>query len=59
MLRSALLAFVEQLPQVDFVTDFRLVREGSADDLAEAVPETPDEILVSAAHHVIEELADG
>lgn len=59
VLRSALLAFVEQLPQVDFVTDFRLVREGSTDDLAEAVPETPDEILVSAAHHVIEELADG
>lgn len=59
VLRSALLAFVEQLPAVDFVTDFRLAREGVAEDLAEVVPEAPDEILVSAASHRIQELLDG
>ena len=56
MLRSALLDFVEKLPEVDFVTDFRLSLEGSRDDVAEIVPDAPDVILVSAARHRIEEL---
>jgi hypothetical protein len=58
VLRSALLAFVESLPEVDFVTDFRLCHEGGHDDLPEITPEAPDEILVSAAAHRIEELHD-
>jgi hypothetical protein len=56
VLRSALLNFVEDLPDVDFVTDFRLSLEGSRDDLAEIVPDAPDVILVSAARHIIGEL---
>ena len=56
VLRSALLDFVEDLPDVDFVTDFRLSLEGSRDDMAEIVPDAPDVILVSAARHRIEEL---
>ena len=56
VLRSALLDFVEDLPYVDFVTDFRLGLEGSPEDLAEIVPDAPDVILVSAARHRIEEL---
>jgi hypothetical protein len=56
VLRSALLNFVESLPDVDFVTDFRLNLEGSREDLAEIVPDAPDVILVSAANHRIAEL---
>ncbi|WP_310461401.1 baseplate J/gp47 family protein [Sphaerotilus sp.] len=56
VLRSALLDFVEDLPDVDFVTDFRLSLEGSREDVAEIVPDAPDVILVSAARHRIEEL---
>ena len=56
VLRSALLDFVEDLPDVDFVTDFRLSLEGTRDDVAEIVPDAPDVILVSAAHHLIGEL---
>ncbi len=56
MLRSALLDFVEDLPDVDFVTDFHLSLEGSGEDVAEIVPDAPDVILVSAARHRIEEL---
>ena len=56
VLRSALLDFVEDLPEVDFVTDFRLSLEGSREDLAEIVPDAPDVILVSAASHRIAEL---
>lgn len=59
VLRSALLDFVERLPYVDFVTDFRLGREGRGEDLPEIAPSTPDEILVSAAAHRIEEWIDG
>ncbi|RVT48938.1 baseplate J/gp47 family protein [Rubrivivax albus] len=58
VLRSALLAFVESLPEVDFVSDFRLVHEGQHDDRYEILPEAPDEILVSAPAHRIEELHD-
>jgi hypothetical protein len=56
VLRSALLDFVEDLPSVDFVTDFRLSLEGSRDDLAEITPDAPDVILVSAASHRIAEV---
>ena len=56
VLRSALLDFVEALPDVDFVTDFRLSLEGRGDDVAEIVPDAPDVILVSAASHRIVEL---
>ena len=56
VLRSALLDFVEKLPEVDFVTDFRLSLQGSREDRAEIVPDAPDVILVSAARHRIEEL---
>ncbi|MGS0754997.1 hypothetical protein ACVBEH_09960 [Roseateles sp. GG27B] len=56
VLRSALLDFVEDLPDVDFVTDFRLSLEGTRDDVAEIVPDAPDVILVSAAQHRIAEL---
>jgi hypothetical protein len=56
VLRSALLDFVEELPDVEFVTDFRLSLEGSREDVAEIVPDAPDVILVSAASHRIAEL---
>jgi hypothetical protein len=56
VLRSALLDFVEALPEVDFVTDFRLSLEGARNDVAEIVPDAPDVILVSAASHKIVEL---
>jgi hypothetical protein len=56
VLRSALLDFVEALPEVDFVTDFRLSLEGGRADVAEIVPDAPDVILVSAASHKIAEL---
>jgi hypothetical protein len=59
VVRSELLDFVESLPEVDFVTDFRLGREGSGEDRDELVPESPDAILVSAAAHHIVELSDG
>jgi len=56
VVRSELLDFVESLPWVDFVTDFRLTLEGSDDDRDEIVPDTPDAILVSAAAHKIMEV---
>ena len=59
VVRSQLLDFVEALPWVDFVTDFRLHLEGDARDRDEILPDTPDAILVSAAAHRIEELSDG
>jgi hypothetical protein len=59
VVRSELLDFVESLPEVDFVTDFRLGLEGSGEDRDELVPESPDAILVSAAAHHIVELIDG
>lgn len=58
VLRSALLDFVEDLPHVDFVTDFRLGLEGSGQDVPEIVPDAPDVILVSASRHRIAELRD-
>jgi hypothetical protein len=59
VVRSELLDFVEALPWVDFVTDFRLTLEGSTRDEDEIVPNAPDTILVSAAAHRIAELIDG
>ena len=60
--RSALLDFVEELPYVDFVTDFRCGPAGTGDlllaDLAELAAERPDAILVSAARHLIAEVTD-
>jgi len=60
--RSVLLDFIEELPYVDFVTDFRCGLAGSGDlllnDVAEIVAEWPDTILVSAARHVIAEATD-
>jgi hypothetical protein len=53
---SELLDFVEALPWVDFVTDFRLTLEGDTRDRDEIVPDTPDAILVSAPSHRIVEL---
>lgn len=60
--RSALLDFIEELPYVDFVTDFRCGPAGDGDlllrDVAEIVAERPDAILVSAARHLIAEVTD-
>ena len=60
--RSVLLDFIEELPYVDFVTDFRCGLAGPGDlllnDVAEIVAERPDTILVSAARHVIAEATD-
>ncbi|MEY4764485.1 MAG: hypothetical protein RI907_1158 [Pseudomonadota bacterium] len=58
VVRSALVNFVEALPYVDHVTDVRLAREGvPGEDASELQPRSPDEILVSAALHLIEEIA--
>ena len=57
--RSALLDFVEELPYVDFVTDFRCGLAGPGDlllnDVAEITVDRPDAILVSADRHLIAE----
>jgi hypothetical protein len=57
--RSVVLNFVERLPYVDFVTDFKLLSLDSATpgrDLPTAAAETPDAILVSDASHAIGEV---
>jgi hypothetical protein len=60
--RSVLLDFIEELPYVDYVTDFRCGLAGTGDlllnDAAEIVADRPDLILVSAARHVIGEATD-
>ncbi len=60
--RSVLLDFIEELPYVDFVTDFRCGLAGAGDlllnDLAEIAADRPDAILVSAARHLIAEATD-
>lgn len=58
VVRSVLLNFVESLPYVDVVTDFRLTVEGDSTDRAEIVADAPDAILVSAASHRIRETDD-
>lgn len=57
VLRSALVDFVEELPWVDYVTDFHLsLVDAPERDAAELVPDTPDAILVSAPDHLIDEV---
>ena len=60
--RSVLLDFIEELPYVDFVTDFRCGLAGDGDlllnDVAEIAADRPDAILVSAAKHLIAEATD-
>lgn len=57
--RSVLLDFVEELPYVDFVTDFRCGLAGPGElllnDAADISVDRPDAILVSAARHLIAE----
>lgn len=60
--RSVLLDFIEELPYVDFVTDFRCGLAAGDDlllnDAAEIGADRPDTILVSAARHMIAEATD-
>ncbi len=59
--RSVLLDFVEELPYVDFVSDFKLLtpdRGSSPLDLSSIQAETPDAILVSDTSHTIDEFTD-
>jgi hypothetical protein len=55
--KSVLLDFVEDLPYVDYVTDFKMSSsiEGIMiyTDINEIQPQTPDTILVSDSHHSI------
>jgi hypothetical protein len=56
---STLLNFIEELPYVDYVTDFKLLTEDQTGTLApveHADPRTPDAILVSDASHDIGEV---
>jgi hypothetical protein len=56
--RSALLDFVEELPYVDFVTDFTLLAPDSGSpnqDVSSIQAERPDAILVSDTFHTIDE----
>lgn len=56
--RSVLLDFVEELPPVDYVTDFKMssyVEGAGKIDVNEAQPETPDAILVSDSTHLVGE----
>jgi hypothetical protein len=50
--KSVLLDFVEELPYVDYVTDFKMY-SSSGSDLNEVKPNTPDTILVSDQTHII------
>lgn len=56
---SVILDFVEELPYVDFITDFKMFHIPDPDNLAssmqvtEAIATTPMSILVSAAAHTI------
>ena len=56
---SVLLDFVEELPFVDYVTDFKMSTfvgpAAERRDVGHATPETPDAILVSDATHEIAE----
>lgn len=58
VLRSALVDFVEGLPWVDYVTDFRLYfADLPAEDRPELAPDAPDVILVSVPEHLIAEVS--
>jgi hypothetical protein len=56
-----LLDFVEDLPYVDYVTDFKLYSISSSDEIRSEIrsdvnqvqPARPDAILVSADSHII------
>jgi len=55
---STLLNFIEELPYVDYVTDFKLLTDDETSTLApveHADPLTPDAILVSDASHDVGE----
>lgn len=62
--RSVLLDFVEELPYVDFVTDFKMARVNRAApdeiprDVAEIRADTPDTLLVSDSAHAIAEFLE-
>lgn len=60
--RSVLLDFVEELPYVDFVTDFKMKLVASdgtpLQDVAEISADTPDAIIVSSPSHKIDEYTD-
>lgn len=59
--RSVLLDFVEDLPYVDFATDFRMgivTADGMLQDQAELQVDTPDSILVSDVSHRIAEVTN-
>jgi Baseplate J-like protein len=55
--KSVLLNFIEDLPYVDYLTDFKMYSSSSASnkilDLNEVKPLTPDTILVSDTAHII------
>jgi uncharacterized phage protein gp47/JayE len=56
--KSVVLDFVEDLPAVDYVTDFKMytyTQNPNKVDVNEARPETPDTILVSAETHIVNE----
>lgn len=48
MYRSSILNFVEEQPYVDYVANFKMMRDGSAQDLSEIEADTPRSILVPA-----------
>jgi hypothetical protein len=57
--RSTLLDFVERMPYVDYVKDFRMfsfANESNELDRDHVAPDTPDAVLVSAARHDIREI---
>lgn len=59
--RSALLDFVEELPYVDFVSDFKMLAPDSGSpnqDLSSIQADQPDTILVSDNLHIIDEFPD-
>ena len=58
--RSVLIDFIEELEYVDYLTGFNMFVEsgGATIETAEAIPDRPDAILVSAAQHTITEAID-
>ena len=56
--KSVVLDFVEDLPPVDYITDFKMytyTEDPNKVDVNEARPKTPDAILVSAETHIVNE----
>ena len=56
--KSVLLDFVEELEPVDYVTDFKMysyIGASPKTDVNEALPQTPDAILVSDYTHIVNE----